>query len=374
MTHVPHHLVTGATGFVGGALVLELLARTDAEIHCVVRPRQDLSADERLRSALTTAAASYGITDLDEAIATRCHAVAGDLTAEACGVDAAALPEVEQVWHVAASLAYEEHRREEILRDNLGGTQHVLELARALKSPTFNYVSTAYVAGDRTGFIPAERVGEGVVSNNAYEHSKIQAERAVYAAGFERTRIFRPSIVIGHSRTFAATSFTGLYGFVKGLQKARSEVRATLGDMLVFRPLRLRATEDALVNFIPVDLVVSAAVGVALADGPTDVYHLANTEQPTVGDTLAELCDQLAIKHPHYVDSTDEFTLIDERVDERVEFYRSYVNGTKEFDVANVQKLLGDDDVLSHALPRERLAEFIGWYLEHHRARKGKNA
>ncbi|MGK5641952.1 SDR family oxidoreductase [Streptomyces sp. URMC 126] len=373
MTHVPHHLVTGATGFVGGALVLELLARTDAEIHCVVRPRQDLSADERLRSALTTAAASYGITDLDEAIATRCHAVAGDLTAEAAGVDAAALPEVEQVWHVAASLAYEEHRREEILRDNLGGTQHVLELARALKAPTFNYVSTAYVAGDRTGFIPAERVGDGVVSNNAYEHSKIQAERAVYEAGFERTRIFRPSIVIGHSRTFAATSFTGLYGFVKGLQKARSEVRRSLGDMLVFRPLRLRATEDALVNFIPVDLVVAAAVGVALEDGPSDVYHLANTEQPSVGETLSELCDQLAIKHPVYVDTTDEFTLIDERVDERVEFYRSYVNGTKEFDVANVEKLLGEG-VLSHPLPQEHVGEFIRWYLEHHRAKKGTNA
>ncbi|MEU9853264.1 SDR family oxidoreductase [Streptomyces sp. NPDC047974] len=358
-----HHLVTGATGFVGGALVLELLRRTDAEITCVVRERPGRPARQRLDAALTAAAEAYGEQDLIPLFADRCRAVAGDVTEERCGVDTAGLPDVDEVWHAAASLDFEERRKDEILRDNLDGTRHVVALAEALKAPRFNYVSTAYVAGERTGWIPARPVPAGTTSNNAYEHSKIQAEAVVLAGGFERTRILRPSIVIGHSRTLAATSFTGMYGFVNGLSAARAEVRRHLGDMLVFRPLRIRAAADARINFIPVDRVVAAAVGVSLADGDSDVYHLANSRQPTVGESLSVLCELLAIRKPVYVTDAEEFTLIDERVDERLEFYRSYIHGSKDFDLANVNKLVGDD-VLDHPLPPERLADFMGWYLD----------
>ncbi len=38
MPHRTRHLVTGATGVVGGALVLELLRRTDDVVLALVRP------------------------------------------------------------------------------------------------------------------------------------------------------------------------------------------------------------------------------------------------------------------------------------------------------------------------------------------------
>lgn len=358
-----HHLVTGATGFVGGALVLELLRRTDARVTCVVRPRGGRSAQERLEDSLSAAAGAYGDDDLVPLIADRCRALAGDVTEDRCGVDTVDLAPVDEVWHAAASLDFEERRKAEILRDNLDGTRHVLDLAEALETACFNYVSTAYVAGMRTGWIPAEPVPAGTTTNNAYEYSKIRAEAAVLAAGFARTRILRPSIVIGHSRTLAATSFTGMYGFVNGLSAARAEVRRHLGDMLVFRPLRIRAEADARINFLPVDLVVGAAVGISLADGDSGVYHLANSSQPTVAESLSTLCDLLKIRRPVYVTDAEEFTLIDERVDERLEFYHSYVHGTKDFDLANVNKLVGDH-LLDHPLPPARLAEFMTWYLD----------
>lgn len=54
-------LVTGATGFVGAALVLELLARTEDTLVCVVRPREGVTVQERLLAALEEAADAYEV-------------------------------------------------------------------------------------------------------------------------------------------------------------------------------------------------------------------------------------------------------------------------------------------------------------------------
>ena len=62
------HLVTGATGFVGGALVLELLARTDSQVACLVREDPASSPHERLETSLTHAARIYGRADLEHEI------------------------------------------------------------------------------------------------------------------------------------------------------------------------------------------------------------------------------------------------------------------------------------------------------------------
>ena len=48
----------------------------------------------------------------------------------------------------------------------------------------------------------------GTETNNQYERSKVDAE-AVMADSNLHYRVFRPSIVIGHSRTLAAESSMG---------------------------------------------------------------------------------------------------------------------------------------------------------------------
>ena len=53
--------MTGATGFVGAALVLELLARTEDTLVCVVRPREGVTVQERLLAALEEAADAYEV-------------------------------------------------------------------------------------------------------------------------------------------------------------------------------------------------------------------------------------------------------------------------------------------------------------------------
>jgi nucleoside-diphosphate-sugar epimerase len=365
------HLVTGVTGFVGGAVVLELLARTDAEVLCLVRPRSTRAPTDRLRAALMHAARVYGRLDLQAEVMARCRAVPGDVTEPLCGLDEIAVRTVEQVWHAAGSLLFQEARAQEISRHNVIGTINVLDLARKLSVPCFNHFSTAYVAGRRAGVIGAEPVTDEAVANNQYERSKIVAENAVLAADIDCIRVFRPSIVIGHSRTFAATTFTGLYGFIEGLTRVRSAVRPILGDYLKFRPLCLRGAADTLINFVPVDRVAQVAVNAGLRGGH-GIYHLANSCQPVLGKSMAVLAGRLDMMPPRFVRDRSEFSLIDERVDRRLAFYRPYLNESRYFDLTSTREIPGSS-VLDFPLPPGRLEEYIDWYLEYQR-RKARNA
>ncbi len=360
------YLITGATGFVGAALALELLARTDATLTCLVRP-YGATARERLAGALRTAAALYELDHLIPEIAARCEAVPGDLTDDYCGL--ADIGPVDEVWHVAASLAFEQRHKQELLRSNVAGTANALALGRRAGARAFNHVSTAYVAGNSAGWIPAAPVTSTDQCNNWYEHSKVLGENLVLESDFPVARILRPTIVIGHSENFATTSFTGLYGFITGLRLARAEVRKHLGDMLVFRPLRIRANAQARINFLPIDRTVAAAVSISLAGenggsgSGSGIYHLANLNQPTMGDCMRVLGASLAIKTPECVSDPDEFTLLDERVDRRLEFYRSYLSATKDFDVTETIKVAGES-VLNYELPDDRLLKIVRWYLD----------
>ena len=67
-------LLTGATGFLGAYLARDLLARSSAVIHCMVRPATSVSARERLRSHLLAHGVDTAVFD------SRVRVVEGDLT------------------------------------------------------------------------------------------------------------------------------------------------------------------------------------------------------------------------------------------------------------------------------------------------------
>jgi nucleoside-diphosphate-sugar epimerase len=152
------------------------------------------------------------------------RAVAGDTSAPDLGLGAerAALARrVANVVHCAASTRFD-LELEEARRVNVGGAAHALGFARDAGA-RLHHVSTAFVAGD-----PASGA-----CRNTYEASKREAEARLRAeAGDARFTIYRPSIIVGDSRSGRTPHFRVLYEPFKwvilgktGLLPCRPEVR-----------------------------------------------------------------------------------------------------------------------------------------------------
>jgi len=356
------YLLTGATGFVGGAIALEMLARTDARLVCLVRGKDPVEAEQRLRATLATSAHAYGRAELIPLVRERCQALWGDMVEDGCGLEGPPPPRVDEVWHTAASLKYHDRDAKEIALHNVVGTRNVLQLARRVEAGVFNYVSTAYVAGNRRGRIAEELPADLSVTNNQYERTKIEAELLVAASEGFQTRIFRPSIVIGHGATRAATSFTGLYGFLRDLERFKRKVARKLGGFLQHRSLRVLGEASSTLNFVPVNLVAEGAVRIALSDSRARIFHLTNERLTTVDATVGMMFEALELRRPMYVQSEKAYSSLDEKLNEELEFYSSYMRHPKVFERTSTDQVLGPD-FFAYPLPDEELKAFIDWYL-----------
>ena len=356
------HLITGATGLVGGALVLELLDRSDADIYCLVRGRDAAQARRRLAASLAESATGYGRADLLGAIEDRVTAVWGDVTVEGCGV-LSPLPEMDETWHCAASLRYEEHHRDEIIQHNVEGTRNTLALARSAGSRVFNHVSTAYVVGKASGRILEQEAPGLDAVNNCYEESKILGERLVEAQTEMRVRILRPSIVIGHSLTLHATSFSGLYGFARLALFLRQTAARRLGVDPLTTPLSILADPLAQLNLVPVDTVVRNAVTIALSGSKERYFSLTNEHAPSVALVVAVIHEQLGMPRPHWADESTELTAMDAAFDDAIVFYSSYMRSTKAFDRTNTDAVCGAD-ASQVALGRRDIAAHVLHFLQ----------
>lgn len=152
---MPKAMLTGATGFVGGALLRELLRR-GWDVRVLVRPASDpqnLEGHER-----------------------RIERVTGDLADR--GSIRRAIEGCDTVFHVAARYSLWNLRPHEIYRDNVEGTRNVLETAGDLGVRRIVHTSTVGVLGAPPDGGPADessRVELGDIQGH-YKRSKWRAE------------------------------------------------------------------------------------------------------------------------------------------------------------------------------------------------------
>ncbi len=249
MTFARTIFLTGFPGFIAERLV-EHLAAADRRMVLLVQPRfiqKSMESVAEIAKRTGTPAENFSL-------------IEGDITSSDLGMPLADVDMVRNtatdVFHLAAiyDLAVP---KEPAFLVNLEGTRNVNELARSMPHlKRYNYISTCYVAGKRTGRIREDELEHDAGFRNFYEESKYLAEREVEKLkGRIPLTIFRPSVVVGDSTTGETIKYDGIYHLIQYLQMAPGLLRlVNVGN------------KDVRLNLVPVDFVVDGIVALAFDD------------------------------------------------------------------------------------------------------------
>src|SRR6188508_3003139 len=205
MSFVRSIFITGFPGFIAGRLV-ERLAGADTQFFLLVQPQFVSGAMELLGE----------ISRAKDVPLENFAIVEGDITKPNLVMHEADLgsirAETTDIFHLAA--VYDLAVAKDIAYTvNLEGTKNVNNFARSVKElRRYNYISTCYVAGRRKGRILETELEHDAGFRNYYEETKYLAEMEV-----ERLKkdlpvtIFRPSVVVGDSKTGETAKYDGIY-------------------------------------------------------------------------------------------------------------------------------------------------------------------
>ncbi|HSV92163.1 MAG TPA: SDR family oxidoreductase, partial [Desulfobacterales bacterium] len=331
-------LLTGGTGFLGAQVARRVLSNTDHSVVALVRARDVEEAKQRLERTWSE------WPELAREIGGRVEPLPGDLTHASLGLEAGAWTalahRVTHMIHSAAELRFD-GELDEMRRINVEGTRHLLELARAAHEhhgiARYAHVSTAYVAGNRTG-----EVAEADLSNthgfaNTYEQTKYEGEMLVRRAmDTLPVSVFRPGMVVGDSETGAIRCFNTIY----------VPLRLYLAGRLGIVP----SAPDLRANMVPVDYVTDAIAKLAFdprAVGLTFHLTVAHENLPTAKELIqaarswAEKELGVSLARPHFLPAERLAKLPGAGRLGLPTFLLSYFNENRRFRKDNVERLLG---------------------------------
>jgi len=240
-------LITGATGFIGKEVLTRILCESSDKLCLLVRQSKTKSAQKRIDELLSNLRL--------EEFAHRIAVIQADLGSDSTESIYQVLTQKLQlatvspirILHLAANTNFNQSP-ESAKKQNVKATKTILELAQRLfdidRLDVFSYVSTAYVLGHRSGLASATELDLDAEFRNTYEQSKAEAEQLIRQQSEQiPTVIFRPSIVVGDSKTGKVGSADTMYWALK----------------MYLRGLRVFfANRNAQLDLVPVDYVADA--------------------------------------------------------------------------------------------------------------------
>jgi thioester reductase-like protein len=349
------YFVTGATGFIGRFLVPELLKR-DGDVHVLVR--------EGSEGKLARVAEKWDGGD-------RVKPVKGDLGEPALGIDPAWIAEhkgtIDHVFHLAAiyDMTATDEQNERL---NNGGTRHAVEVAGALNAGVMNHTSSVAAAGFYDGTFTEDMFDEGQPLPSPYHRTKFESEKIVREESAVPWRVYRPAIVVGHSKTGEMDKIDGPYYFFNLLKRS-----AVLPEQLPLIVPNLGET-----NVVPVDFVAQAMDHIAHEPGlDGQAFHLVSPEAmsavqminlfakaagaPRLKQVLPKQAYDLALKVPGVQSRLLPGVGIPAEVAEHTEF-------TAHFDSSKTQAALAGSGI--GVPPLEDYADVLWRYWEEHLAER----
>ena len=256
------YFVTGATGFIGRHLVERLLER-EGDIHVLVRE----GSREKLDALIERW--GQGPDQAGRRRPRRAPARRRPRVAAARSTTSSTSPR-STTWA---------RTRPATRWLNVGGTQNAIELANELDLGTFHHMSSIAVAGlYDEGIFTEDMFDEGQKLAHPYHRTKFESEKLVRERVKAPVRIYRPSLVVGDSRTGEMDKIDGPYYFFKIIQK----VRHVLPEWFP-----LISLEWGWTNIVPVDYVAAAVDHIAhKPEVENTTFHIVDPKGQRVGEVL----------------------------------------------------------------------------------------
>ena len=341
-------LLTGATGLLGRFLLRDLTAR-GRRVAVIVRRGKTAAADQRVDDLLRDWREVAGA-EVDRPVV-----LEGDITRPRLGLSASALDwvaaNVDEMVHSAASLSFQRREADgEPYASNVGGTANVLEVCRTAGIRRLHHVSTAYVCGLRRGTILESELDVGQTPGNDYERSKIEAEKAVRAAGFlDVLTVYRPSIIVGDLVHGFTNTFHGFYKPLRIIQPfVEAFLHANLEAGVLLDALGMSAGDCK--NLVPVDWVSAVMARIILdpaLHGAT--YHLTSCRPTSVGllcrvfeGMVVEMAERAAGGTGRSAAAAFEPALLARLFGDQMQVYRAYWRDDPRFDATATGRAVPD--------------------------------
>ena len=260
------YFVTGATGFIGRHLVGNLLKRKGT-IHVLVRRGSQKKLDALIERM-----------GWDKK---RIVPVLGDLAKPRLGVSAEKAAElkgkIKHFFHLAAIYDLAADGPSQLVA-NVEGTRNAVALAEAVNAGCFQYASSIAVAGLYSGTFREDMFDEAEDLDNPYFRTKHDAEKVVREECRRPYRIYRPGVVVGHSKTGEIDKIDGPYYFFGALKKLRETLPPWMPVIGI---------EGGRVNLVPVDFVADAMDHIAHKPGLNGgCFHLTDPDPRRIGEVL----------------------------------------------------------------------------------------
>ncbi len=291
-------VITGATGFLGRNLLLEIIKQnylkmSELEILIIGRSAGKDSLESRIKKILEEEMMDYvGECTLEKS--ELMENTIGSIRFIGTTSDGFSISHedyrmlnsstIDFFYHVAAStdLRHGEKVSVELDKMNVDGTRAVLSLVDKLKVREFCYVGTAYECGKTYGKIAPDYVNLNQNFRSPYEISKLKAE--VLVRSFKKNgmkfRYFRPSVTCGRliENSIGATpKFDVFYSWAVFF--ARYKKSKIIGDFIntpIKLDMRFYFSPSGGLNIVPVDFAAKIMYHACMLNDPNESYHLAN--------------------------------------------------------------------------------------------------
>lgn len=243
-------LVTGASGFLGSALIPRLIQKG----HHI-----------------------YALSRHPPARAKSLVPVKGDILEPNLGLKK--VPKIDAVHHLAAIHRLGEDKDGSIWTTNVSGTENVINFCARHDIPHLFFCSTAYTQG-----------------RNQYERSKALCEMMVKESDIPKVTIFKPPIIMGTEKHFYPGHFSQFVSLlIKVHQRAeivRRKIEGTLRLPVIEPVFHMKANPKGVLNIIPLLEVVDAMVHI----DKLGTYWLTHPNPPTLEQLVEWIGEYIMVR------------------------------------------------------------------------------